>query len=117
MLETKAVRDYVSVCMSKYSQYVEQMADQNCSLGQFHKVVDKVFGEAIIERKREELEQLFYGGAGNEGKTLYDAFNAITEFTSHRVRKNEKSQFQYVNFGSGRRLNEDAFRTLVTMAA
>lgn len=36
-----------------------------------------------LENQREELINLFAHGAGNLGKTRWDAFNAVTEFVNH----------------------------------
>ena len=33
--------------------------------------------------KREKLVNLFSAGKGNEGKTRWDAFNALTEYETH----------------------------------
>lgn len=37
--------------------------------------------------KRERLVELFSAGKGNEGKTRWDAFNALTEYESHSGRQ------------------------------
>jgi hypothetical protein len=49
--------------------------------------------------------------------SFYDAFNAVTDFTSHEVRKTSKARFQYVNFGTGNRTNQRAFQVLTSMAS
>lgn len=41
--------------------------------------------------KVEELIHLFEEGMGNEGKTRYDMFNAVTEYLDHRTTRNNKS--------------------------
>ena len=116
VLETNVVRDYVNVCMGKYAQHVERLANRKCSHADLRHVIDNVFGEKFDPAKRVKVEQLFRGGRGNEGQSLYDAFNAITEFTSHEVRKTSKAKFQYVNFGTGSRINQQAFGALVELA-
>lgn len=60
------------------------------------------------ENNREELMGLFTSGQGNTGKTLWDAYNAITEYSDHhrstRVvegRNAEEVRLQSNWFGSG----------------
>lgn len=37
------------------------------------------------EKKREEIVNLFHRGLGNQGKTRWDAFNAVTEYLDHHA--------------------------------
>lgn len=118
VLETSAVSDYVNVCMTKYTQHVERMANRRCSKGEFHQSLEQIFQKRVNEIKQiEKLDELFTRGRGNEGVSFYDAFNAVTDFTSNVARKSPKSQFQYVNFGSGNRLNQRALQVLSAAAA
>jgi hypothetical protein len=103
--------------MGKYAQSVERLANRRCDASDLRTAIDRVFGEKFDAEKKERVRTLFHNGRGNEGASLYDAFNAITDFTSHEVRKTSKAQFQYVNFGSGARINERAFRVLNEMVA
>ena len=66
-------------------------------------------------RNIEMLNNLFYNGAGNEGRTMYDAFNAVTDFSSNRSRKTDSGRFNYANFGSGSRINQRAMAVLTEM--
>jgi phage/plasmid-like protein (TIGR03299 family) len=116
VLETQAVNNYVNACMGKYAQSVERLANRRCDSADLRTAIDRVFGEKFDAEKKERVRTLFHNGRGNEGASLYDAFNAITDFTSHEVRKTSKAQFQYVNFGSGARINERAFSVLTEMA-
>jgi phage/plasmid-like protein (TIGR03299 family) len=116
VLETQAVNNYVNACMGKYTQSVERLANRRCDASDLRTAIDRVFGEKFDPEKKERVRTLFHNGRGNEGVSFYDAFNAITDFTSHEVRKTSKAQFQYVNFGSGARINERAFSVLTEMA-
>ena len=94
------------------------MANRSCSTGEFHQSLEKIFQKRVTEIKQiEKLYELFTRGRGNEGVSFYDAFNAITDFTSNVARKSAKTQFQYVNFGSGNRLNQRALQVLSAAAA
>jgi len=117
VLETTAVSNYVSVCMEQYSKHVEQLSQTSCTSGQFHNALEQIFDRKASEIKAiDKLNQLFYSGRGNEGRTLYDAFNAVTDFTSNEARKTAKAQFQYVNFGTGNRVNQRALSVLTELA-
>jgi phage/plasmid-like protein (TIGR03299 family) len=118
VLETSAVSDYVSVCMDKYSSYVERMANRSCSKGEFHQSLEKIFQKRVNEIKQiEKLDELFTRGRGNEGVSIYDGFNSVTDFTSNVARKSKKAQFQFVNFGTGSRLNQRALRVFSELAS
>ena len=118
VLETSAVSDYVNVCMNKYTNYVERLANRRCSKGEFHQSLEQIFQKRVDEIKQiEKLDELFTRGRGNEGVSFYDAFNAVTDFTSNVARKSAKTRFQYVNFGSGNRLNQRALQVLSAAAA
>ena len=119
VLETKAVSEYVNVSMSKYNDHIERLANRSCSTGEFHQTLEQAFQKRVKEMKSaqvDKLENLFRRGRGNEGKSLYDAFNAITDFTSNEARKSTKTRFQFVNFGTGNRVNQRAFRALNQLA-
>jgi phage/plasmid-like protein (TIGR03299 family) len=116
VLETQAVNNYVNACMGKYSQHVERLANRRCDSADLRDAIDRIFGAKFDEAKKERVRTLFHNGRGNEGASFYDVFNAVTDYTSHEVRKTSKAQFQYVNFGSGARINERAFRVLTEMA-
>lgn len=67
-------------------------------------------GHGTVER----LVQLFRGGAGNAGKTLADAFSAITDYYSHESAGGEDIGKQFVSseFGDGARKKRDGMAFL-----
>lgn len=66
------------------------------------------------EREVQELLDLFEGGQGNAGETLWDGFNSVTEWIDHqRNRKGEqKYDFDSAAFGSGNKVKARALRML-----
>lgn len=118
VLESTAVLDYVNGAMETYSKKVEVLAVKSCSSVQFRNAVAKIYQKDIDKmRNVDTLNNLFYNGAGNEGKTFYDAFNAITDFSSNRSRRSASGRFNYANFGQGSRINQRAMRVLTELAA
>jgi phage/plasmid-like protein (TIGR03299 family) len=117
VLESTEVLDYVNRSMGVYAQQAEILAGNTCTIGNFHKAVEKIHNKKIAEmRNIDTLNQLFYGGKGNEGRTYYDAFNAITEFGSNKSRQTKEGRFNYVNFGTGAKINSRAMEVLSEFA-
>jgi hypothetical protein len=107
VLETKVITEYVDNSMTVYAQNAEKLASTSCSKGQFHKFLETIYQKEVKELRGslvDKLNDLFYNGVGTEGKTYYDAFNAITYYGSHESRKTEEGCFNYVNFGQGSRV-------------
>jgi phage/plasmid-like protein (TIGR03299 family) len=117
VLETQEVINYVNRNMEIYSEKVEVMAKKTCTMDSFHKALESIHGKELEKmRNIDVLNRLFYDGKGNEGKTYYDAFNAITEFGSNKSRRSAEARFNYVNFGSGAKINHRAMEVLTEMA-
>jgi phage/plasmid-like protein (TIGR03299 family) len=118
VLESTAVTDYVNGAMAAYSANVEKLATSACNSVQFRNFLEATYNkEAEKMRNVEKLNDLFYNGAGNEGRTFYDAFNSVTDFGSNQSRKDRNGRFNYVNFGSGSRINQRAMKVALEMAA
>jgi phage/plasmid-like protein (TIGR03299 family) len=65
------------------------------------------------------MNELFVRGTGNEGKTRWDAFNAVTEFVDHsrtirltNGRSQSEARFESSLFGSGDAVKAKAFELL-----
>jgi len=117
VLDSKAVINYVNGAMKKYSEKVEVLASAPCSPSQFQKAVEAIYQkDAKNLQNIKTLNNLFYNGAGNEGRTFYDVFNSVTDFGSNQSRKTVSGRFNYVNFGQGSRINQRAMRVLTEMA-
>ena len=50
----------------------------------------------------------FYCGAGNNGKSMWDAYNAVTEYVDHN--KNYKDPISSIGFGWGKDVKQKAFK-------
>ena len=119
VLSSQAVINYVNGAMARYSQYVENLAGATCSHGQFRTAVAEIYKKETSSMRDsfvQQLDYLFYSGKGNEGKSFYDAFNAITEYASNYSRKTSAGRFQYANFGLGSSINQRAMSVLNEMA-
>jgi len=119
VLESTAVVDFVNRAMEVYSNNVEAIANATCTGAQFTRFLEATYNKKEGDKIRniEKLNHLFYNGNGNEGHTLYDAFNAVTDFSSNEVRKTNDGCFNYANFGQGVSVNQRAMRVALEMAA
>ena len=78
------------------------------------KIYDKEYSKL---RHIETLNNLFYHGAGNEGKTFYDMLNSVTDDASNQSRRDAAGRFNYSNFGAGAKINQRAMRVALEMAS
>lgn len=119
VLESTTVINYVNDAMRKYSEYVETLADTKCTSTQFKQAVEQIYGKSADKMRDsfvDQLNGLFRSGKGNSGKTMYDAFNAVTEYATHYSRKSADGRFNYSNFGKGADINRRAMAVLTEMA-
>lgn len=120
VLDSTTVVDYVNDAMRKYAEYVEKLDTVTCTSKQFNDAVEAIYGRPNDSQRASfvgQLNNLFYYGKGNSGKTFYDAFNAVTEYATHYSRKNAEGRFNYANFGKGADINRRALAVLNEMAA
>lgn len=120
VLESTFVLDYVNGAMQTYSDYMTRLATAPCSGTQFTQYLESVYEKPVANLREsfvDRLNNLFYNGKGNEGKTFHDAFNAITEYASNYSRKTSSGRFQYAQFGQGARINNRALRAGLELAA
>jgi hypothetical protein len=87
---------------------------------QFKEFIGQVYGKDTDKMRDSfvsQLNNLFYNGKGNEGKTMHDAFAAVTEYASNYSRKSTSGRFLYSQFGQGARINNRALRAGLELAA
>lgn len=119
VLDSTTVIDYVNDAMRKYAEYVEKLDRATCSSKQFNDAVEIIYGrpnESSRDSFVNQLNNLFYNGKGNAGRTFYDAFNAVTEYGTHFSRKDKNGRFNYANFGKGADVNRRALAVLNELA-
>jgi phage/plasmid-like protein (TIGR03299 family) len=120
VLESTFVIDYVNGAMETYAGYMEKLATAKCSGAQFRTFIEEVYNKPVDNMRDSfvsQLNNLFYNGKGNEGKTYHDAFNAVTEYASNYSRKTASGRFLYSQFGQGARVNNRALRAGLELAA
>jgi phage/plasmid-like protein (TIGR03299 family) len=110
--------DFVNERMRRYATAAEALNSTRATVGQVDQIIRSAYGKKENEtvRNRDEIVNLFFQGAGNEGATLWDAVNAITEFNTHRSAKTAEARFGYANFGTGARVARRAIDMALTFA-
>ena len=119
LLSTTAIVDYVDGAMRKYSEYAETLASAPCSAAQFRQAVEAIYGKETKDMRQsfvDQLNNLFYNGKGNEGKTMYDALNSVTEWNDHYSRKSKDARVNYSQFGAGANTSRRAMGVLLELA-
>jgi phage/plasmid-like protein (TIGR03299 family) len=120
VLNTQAVNTFVDNAMEVYSRNVETLASARCTGSQFKEALEAVYQKPVDKMRDsfvEKLNRLFYSGVGNEGRTMYDAMNAVTEYSSHHAKKTVAGNTYYSQFGAGASINRRAMGVLLEMAA
>lgn len=117
VLTNEFVRNFTNEQMGIYAQNMEKLKKTSCSVGTFESIMTQVFKKenANQVREMETLKDLFRNGAGNSGRTLADAFNAVTDWSSHHSAKSSERVYVSSNFGRGASLSSRAWN--LTLAA
>jgi len=134
MSKIDIARKTLGIAIDYYSQFegmIKQM-DQfrmteeltNDYFDRLLKINDKTTDEVSTraKHKKEELISLFHSGKGNHGETLWDAYNAVTEYVDyHKTIRNEEknptSRLKDQWFGEGATLKELAYSDALELIA
>lgn len=97
-----------------------KLAEERMDEKEFKEMLHQLLpGESkVTEKRRQDILHLFGGGIGNEGMTRWDAFNAVTEYTTHRKSYRETNTTsvetnRFLGVVEAPDLNEKAFDLLV----
>lgn len=110
--------DFVNERMRRYSEAAETLVSTPATVGQVDRIILAAYGkkEGDTVRNRDQIVDRFFNGAGNDGRTLWDAFNAITEFNTHASGKTAEARFGYANFGTGASVARRAIDAALALA-
>ena len=78
--------DSMSKFYDNFIYALQKMNEQRLSDEEALRIIGKFFGTKNTTRSnniREKVFDLFHNGIGNKGRTAYDLYNAVTEFTDH----------------------------------
>jgi phage/plasmid-like protein (TIGR03299 family) len=127
-LKTKSNLDLIREAMDTASQTFKMTAERMQLLASrgvrgadLHKYVEQVFEIKAHENTTKwnrvfpQIEHLFTEGKGNGGNTLWDAYNAVTEFLSHRDKKDTETRYDSLWFGANAATNARALSVALEM--
>ena len=111
-----AIMDYVNENMRIYSEAVEKLARCKTNETKVRELIEATYNKpADSVRATNNIVKLFKSGAGNDGTTLWDAFNGITEYTNHLAGNDDNKRFVSANFGRNALINRRAFNAALAM--
>jgi phage/plasmid-like protein (TIGR03299 family) len=110
--------DFVNNRMRRYARAAEELASTKATVSAVDRIILAAYGkkEGDTVRNRDQIVDRFFNGAGNSGDTLWDAFNAITEFNTHASAKTAGARFGYANFGTGASVARRAIDAALALA-
>lgn len=110
--------NYVNDRMRKFQEAAEVLASTEATVGKVDQIIRAAYSkkEGDTVRNRDQIVNLFFNGRGNEGRTLWDAFNAVTEYNTHASRPTTEARFAYSNFGSGASVSRRAIDAALALA-
>jgi phage/plasmid-like protein (TIGR03299 family) len=110
--------DFVNERMKRFSEAAEVLKSTKATVSAVDKIILQAYKkkEGDTVRNRDQIVDRFFNGRGNEGATLWDAFNAITEFNTHASGKTNEARFGYANFGTGASVARRAIDAALALA-
>ena len=99
-LDIKSTINFVNEGMAKFAQASELLATTRCDEEMLNNLITEAYGRETV-RARNQIVEFYRSGVGNEGKTLWDALNGVTQYVTHNSNKNEGKRFASSNFGAG----------------
>ncbi len=102
------------ICVEEY----QAMANQEITQELLNTYMGRVLGVRMtrLSSVQSQLLQNFEQGIGNRGKTLWDAYNAITQWLDHQYGSSEEERVLNSWFGKGRTLRQRAHQVALEMA-
>lgn len=110
-----------SKTLDLYNHFAKVQMNATSLDAYFKTIIGAKEGEELTEQQNDRMStliRLFESGIGqdmNRG-TLWSAFNAVTEYTSHKLGSAEKRE-ESVLFGKGQELNQAAMRAAIKLVA
>lgn len=102
---TQSIADYKAMAQKPISQEIFE-----------HYISRSLNVERPVDtRAYPHILQAFEAGRGNYGKTLWDAYNAVTEWIDHTRGRSEVSRLESAWFGEGSRIKDRAYEQALAL--
>ena len=116
-LEITQVINFVNENMKRFSDAAEKLSSHRVVGSELDDLIATVYKKPVENvRAANSIRKFYREGAGNEGKTLWDALNAVTQYTTHNASKDEGKRFASVNFGANAARNLRAMNAALALA-
>lgn len=108
--------NFVNDGMARYSQAVEALARTTATEDDLEVIISQAYGKPVeTVRAANSIRTFFRTGLGNEGKTLWDAVNGVTQYTTHNAVKDDSKRFISANFGRNAEVARKAMNTALAL--
>ena len=89
--------------MKKFGESAEILATTKCNVETLDSLLSYAFKKDDVKtlRPRNQIVEFYRSGVGNEGKTLWDGLNGLTQWVTHNSSKKDGVRFASSNFGKG----------------
>ncbi len=115
-LEITQTIDYVNENMMRFRDASETLAHTNCDDAMLDTLIAATYKKPVENvRAANSIRRFFREGAGNEGVSLWDGLNAITQYTTHSAMKDDGKRFASVNFGANALRNRTAMNAALAL--
>lgn len=102
-LEITETINFVNEGMRKFSESAELLSAKRCDTETLDSLLAYAFKKDDVKtlRPRNKIVEFYRSGVGNEGRTLWDAVNGLTQWVTHNSSKDANKRFASANFGTG----------------
>lgn len=116
------VRREFAMSADKYTWLATRKSINKSDLEKYTRIVFNLGDKPTIDLssqakdRLQTIEYLFENGKGNIGESWFDAYNAVTEYLSHRAGRTVETRYDSLWYGSGAKLSQLALDTAFDLA-
>ena len=112
-----AIVEYVNDNMRIYAEAADKLALTPATDDMVEQVIEAAYQKPIENvRAANKIKQFYRYGIQTEGKNLWDAFNAVTQYTNHNAVKDDGKRWGSVQFGRNSVVNRRALDMALALA-
>ena len=107
---------FINKHMYDFQVVAEQLATTYSNDTLLRHVIEGAYRKPIENvRASNKIVQFYRTGMGNEGRTLWDAVNAVTEYTTHHALSDDAKRFGSANFGLNAAVARRAYNVALSL--
>ena len=111
------VISFIDAGMKKYQEAVERLSSHRLVGSELDDIIAGAYGKKDVSsiRAASNIRNLAHVGKGNNGNTLWDAVNGVTEYLTHESQKDSAKRFISTNFGRNAVIARRAMNTALAL--